>query len=176
MTDAVRTRSRNLVRLIYVLIAAVTFVFDQVTKGMVERRIGMFEVVPVIPHFFNLTRSQNPGAAFGLFANSPAPWKTVLLVIVSALLIGSVLGVAWRSHHLDWKSGVGLALILGGAASNLLDRIRFGEVVDFLDVYYRGYHWYTFNVADAAIVVGAFFLILRVGFASETPQPVAAKH
>lgn len=156
--------SRNLVRLVYVLIAALTFIADQVTKGMVERRIGMFEVVPVIPRFFNLTRSQNPGAAFGLFADSPAPWKTVLLVIVSALLIGSVLGVVWRSHRLDWKSGLGLALILGGAMSNLLDRIRFGEVVDFLDLYYRGYHWYTFNVADAAIVAGAFFLILRVGF------------
>lgn len=168
-------RSRNLVRLLYVLIAALTFIADQVTKGMIERRIGMFEVVPVIPHFFNLTRSQNPGAAFGLFADSPTPWKTVLLVIVSALLIGSVVGVAWRSHHLDWKSGAGLALILGGAMSNLLDRIRFGEVVDFLDVYYHGYHWYTFNLADAAIVAGAFLLILRVGFSSETHQPVATK-
>lgn len=163
-----KSHSKNLVRLAYVLIAALTFVADQVTKGMIERRIGMFEVVPVIPHFFNLTRSQNPGAAFGLFADSPAPWKTVLLVIVSALLIGSVLGVAWRSHHLDWKAGAGLALILGGAASNLLDRIRFGEVVDFLDVYYRGYHWYTFNVADAAIVVGAFLLILKLGFSGES--------
>ncbi|HEV2423265.1 MAG TPA: signal peptidase II [Terriglobia bacterium] len=169
------SRSRNLIRLIYVLIAAVTFVADQVTKGMIERRLGMFEVVPVIPHFFNLTRSQNPGAAFGLFADSPAPWKTVLLVIVSALLIGSVVGVAWRSHHIDWKSGVGLALILGGAMSNLLDRIRFGEVVDFLDVYFRGYHWYTFNLADAAIVAGAFLLILRVGFSSDAPQPASAK-
>ncbi len=162
-------QSRHLVRLVYVLIAAMAFIADQVTKGIIERRIGLYEVVPVIPHFFNLTHSQNPGAAFGLFSDSPAAWKTAVLVIVSALMIGAVLAVVWRSRHLDWKTGAGLALILGGALSNLLDRIRYGRVTDFLDLYYGSYHWYTFNVADTAIVIGAFFLILRVGFSNERP-------
>jgi signal peptidase II len=156
--------SRNLARVLYALIAAVAFISDQWTKGMIQRRIALYEVIPVIPHFFNLTHTQNPGAAFGLFADSPGPWRTLLLVVVSGLLIAAVLGVVWRSRQLDWKAGAGLALILGGALSNLVDRIRFGRVVDFLDLYYRGYHWYTFNVADAAIVTGAFFLILRLGF------------
>jgi len=157
-------RSRNLIRLTYLLIAAAAFFADQLTKSLIEHRIGLYEVVPVIPHFFNLTHSENPGAAFGLFSDSPSLWKTVLLVVVSALMIGAVLAAVWRSHQLDWKTGVGLALIVGGALSNLVDRIRFGRVTDFLDVYYRSYHWYTFNVADSAIVIGAFLLVLEVGF------------
>jgi signal peptidase II len=70
--------------------------------------------------------------------------------------------VKWR--HLRWEAGVGLAMILGGALSNLVDRIRMGRVVDFVDVYFRSYHWPTFNLADSAIVVGAAFLVLQLIF------------
>ena len=166
------SQSRKFVRCVYVLIAGLAFFADQFTKSLIEHRIGLYEVVPVIPHFFNLTHSENPGAAFGLFSESPSLWKTVLLIVVSALMIGAVLAAVWRSHQLDWKTGAGLALIMGGAMSNLVDRIRFGRVTDFLDVYYRSYHWYTFNVADSAIVIGAFLLILKVGFSDGS---VAAK-
>jgi len=162
MPDALSAHIWNLPRLAYALIAAGVFALDQVTKGLVESRIPPFATVTVIPHFFNLTNTKNPGAAFGLFADSPAPWKTGVLVVVSALLIATVVSVVWRSRRLDWQVGLSLSLILGGALSNLADRIRFGRVVDFLDVYFRNYHWYTFNVADSAIVVGACFLIVRV--------------
>lgn len=155
-------RDRSLPRLAYALIAAGVFVADQITKGLVESRIPPFATVTVIPHFFNLTNTKNPGAAFGLFADSPAPWKTAFLVVVSALLIATVVSVVWRSRRLDSRAALGLALILGGAVSNLADRIRYGRVVDFLDLYFRNYHWYTFNVADSAIVIGACFLIVRV--------------
>lgn len=165
MPEPASAPTRSLPRLAYALIAAGVFVADQVTKGLVESRIPPFSVVTVIPHFFNLTNTKNPGAAFGLFADSPAPWKTAFLVVVSALLIATVVTVVWRSRRLDWQAGLGLSLILGGALSNLADRIRFGRVVDFLDLYFRNYHWYTFNVADSAIVVGACFLIVRVMFA-----------
>ncbi len=158
---------QRIARLSYALIAVLAFIADQVTKGLIERRIGLYEVVKVIPHFLNFTHSQNPGAAFGLFAESPALWKTVLLIVVSGLMIAAVLAVVWRSPRLDWKTGAGLALIMGGAISNLVDRIRYGRVTDFIDVYYRSYHWYTFNVADSAIVVGAFLLILKVGFSRD---------
>jgi signal peptidase II len=164
MPETLPASARSISRLAYVLIATAVFIADQVTKGTVERRISPYEVIPVIPHLLNLTHTKNPGAAFGLFADSPAPWKTAFLVIVSALLIATVVGVVWRSRRLNWQAGVGLSLILGGAISNLVDRIRFGRVVDFLDLYFRSYHWYTFNLADSAIVAGAFFLILRVVF------------
>jgi len=165
MPDATPAAVRSLPRLAYALIAAGVLAADQLTKGLVESRIPSFAIVTVIPHLLNLTNTKNPGAAFGLFADSPAPWKTAFLVIVSALLIATVVGVVWRSRRLDWQAGLGLALILGGAVSNLADRIRFGRVVDFLDLYFRNYHWYTFNVADSAIVVGACLLIVRVLFA-----------
>lgn len=160
--ERVHEKVQRISRLAYGLVAAAVFVGDQLTKSMVERSIPEYSVIPVIPHFFNLTHSKNPGAAFGLFADSPAAWKTALLVVVSALLIATVVGVVWKSRRLQWEAGVGLALILGGAISNLIDRIRFGRVVDFLDFYFRSYHWYTFNLADSAIVVGACFLILQV--------------
>jgi signal peptidase II len=164
MVETVSGRARKFSRLAYVLIAAGAFILDQATKGMVERRLPPYEVIPVIPHFFNLTMTRNPGAAFGLFADSPAVWKTAFLVLVSALLIAAVAGVVWRSSRLDWHSGVALSLILGGALSNLLDRIRYGRVVDFIDLYVQSYHWYTFNLADTAIVLGACLLICRMLF------------
>jgi len=84
--------------------------------------------------------------------------------VVSAALLATVVGIVWRTCHLRWESGVGLSLILGGALSNLVDRIRVGRVVDFVDVYFRDYHWPAFNLADSAIVVGAGFLILHYLF------------
>jgi signal peptidase II len=115
-----------------------------------------------MPEFFNLTHTKNAGAAFGLFSESPSPLKTALLILVSGALLLTVVGIVWKTRRLQWETGVGLALILGGALSNLFDRIRAGRVVDFLDVYFRSYHWPTFNLADSAIVVGAGFLILQV--------------
>jgi signal peptidase II len=164
MSEALVARVRNISRVIYAAIAVLVLLGDQVTKSMVESAIPEHEVIPVIPGFFNLTHVRNGGAAFGLFADSPAPWKTVLLIVISAALLASVVGVVWRSRRLQWEAGVGLSLVLGGALSNLVDRIRVGRVVDFLDFYVRNYHWYTFNLADSAIVVGAGFLVLQVIF------------
>lgn len=164
MSEALAVRVRNISRVVYAAIALLVFVGDQVTKSMVDASIPEHEIVPVIPGFFNLTHVRNGGAAFGLFADSPAPWKTGLLIVISIALLGSVIGVVWRSRRLQWEAGVGLSLVLGGALSNLLDRIRMGRVIDFLDFYIRSYHWYTFNLADSAIVVGAGFLVLQVVF------------
>ena len=150
----------------YVVLALVILVGDQATKALVEHAIPERAVIPILPHCLNFVHNRNPGAAFGLFADSPASWKTALLVVVSAALLVFVVVMVWRSKHLPWESGVGLAMILGGALSNLADRIRFGRVVDFIDVYARSYHWPSFNLADSAIVVGAGFLIFHL-FSSE---------
>jgi len=158
------TRVNRFSRAVWVVIAAAIFVADQVTKAAVEGSIPEHTTVPVVPHFLNLVHTKNAGAAFGLFSESPSAWKTVLLIVVSSLLLAMAIGVVWRNQQLRRAAGVGLALILGGALSNLFDRIRFGRVVDFVDVYYRGYHWYTFNLADASIVVGAGFLVFELLF------------
>jgi signal peptidase II len=151
-------------RLVWVVIAVAVFVGDQVTKAVVEDLIPEHTTVPLLPHFLNLIYTKNAGAAFGLFSDSPTAWKTVLLIVVSSLLLAMVFAVMWRNPQLRWETGVGLALILGGALSNLFDRIRLGRVVDFLDVYCRSYHWPTFNLADSAIVVGAGFLVFQLLF------------
>ena len=148
----------------YVLIGVLISAGDQLTKALVVDAIREHAVVPVIPHLLNLTHVSNAGAAFGLFSDSPSPWKTGVLIFVSAALLVTVVSFVWKTHRLQWEAGVGLALILGGAFSNLVDRVRVGRVVDFLDLYFRSYHWYTFNLADRAIVVGACFLILQVIF------------
>jgi signal peptidase II len=162
MSDLLAVRVRNLSRIFYVVIAFLVFLGDQATKYLVETSIPEREVVSVIPGFFNLTHVKNVGAAFGLFADSPATWKTGLLIVASVALLITVVSIVWRNPKLSWEAGVGLSLILGGALSNLLDRIRVGRVVDFLDFYIKSYHWYTFNLADSAIVVGAGLLILQV--------------
>jgi signal peptidase II len=164
MPEAAAVRFKTLYQALYVTIACVIFLGDQGTKMLVERSIPQHGVIPVLPGCLNLTHIRNAGAAFGLFSDSPAAWKTALLTVVSVALLATVVSIVWRSRHLHWESGVGLALILGGALSNLLDRIRIGRVVDFVDVYFRSYHWPAFNLADSAIVVGAGFLVLHYLF------------
>jgi signal peptidase II len=143
-------------------IAVAIFAADQATKALVERHIPPRGVVPVIPGFFNLTNTKNSGAVFGIFADSTVWWKTPLLIVVSAALLIAVVIVVIRTHHLSWGTSIGLALILGGALSNLFDRMRSGLVEDFLDFYFRSYHWATFNLADSAIVVGTAFIVVQV--------------
>ena len=149
-------------RIAYFLIAVLVFAGDQITKTIIEKSIPNGRVITVISGFFNIIHTENSGIAFSLFAGASSPWKMVLLIAVSMALLATVVIVALKSAEITWATGVGLALIVGGASSNLLDRIRFGQVVDFLDVYYRSYHWPTFNVADSAIVVGAGLLIIEL--------------
>ncbi len=147
-------------RIFYAGLALLVVASDQLTKRWVERAIPRGTTVRVISHFFNLVDTRNPGIAFSLFADSPSPWKTGILIAVSTAFLIAVVILVLRSGTLKRRSSVGLALIIGGAVSNLADRLRYGKVVDFLDLYYRGYHWPAFNVADSAIVVGAALLIL----------------
>jgi len=159
------TRARRLqafYRIAYALIVVVIFAGDQITKHIVQDSIAHGEVITVIPGFFNLIHTENSGIAFSLFSGASSSWKLVLLIGVSLALLLTVVVVALKSRQMNWQTGVGLALVVGGASSNLIDRIRFGQVVDFLDVYYRNYHWPTFNVADSAIVVGAGLLLLDI--------------
>jgi signal peptidase II len=151
-------------RIFMAAIAMMVFGADQWTKVLVQSRIPERAVIPVVVGFFNLTNTKNSGAVFGLFSDSPFWWKTPLLIIVSAALLMAVVILVFRTRHLRWETGIGLSLILGGALSNLFDRIRWAQVEDFLDFYVRSYHWATFNLADSAIVVGTGFIVVQVLF------------
>ena len=152
-------------RLIHLLIALMVFLLDRWTKHVVAARIGLYSHVQVIPGFLRITHTENTGAAFSLFADSPAHWKTVALIVFSAVAIVIVAGLLWKQTRPLGITGVALSLILGGAAGNLWDRVISGRVVDFLLVYYKSYQWPVFNLADSAIVVGAALLVIDILFA-----------
>jgi signal peptidase II len=129
----------------------------------------------VITDVFDLTYVRNSGAAFGLFASVDSSLKAILLNSVAVIVFLVVSAYALRSSHKSVRLQVGLALILGGAVGNLLDRVRFGYVVDFLDFSLSGHHWPAFNVADSAICIGVGLLFLDMlrNEESETPRPDA---
>ena len=145
-------------------VAGLVMIIDQITKAIVLKTLPLYTSVPVIPGFFSLTHIQNPGAAFGFMANqSSSLYKTAFLLITSTAVC--VLFFLYqkipRSHPL---LATGFALVLGGAVGNLIDRIRFGKVVDFLDFYIENLHWPAFNVADSAITVGMAIILIHLLF------------
>ena len=135
-------------------------IVDQATKAMVLAWLPLHTSVTVIPGLLDFTHVRNTGAAFGLLNAADFPYKPVVLALVATLaLVGVGLYAAGLAHH-QFVARLGLALILGGAAGNLLDRIAIGSVVDFVDVYWRSYHFWAFNVADSAITVGVATMML----------------
>src|SRR4051812_33200092 len=143
-------------------LAGLVIALDRVTKVIIESKLSFFDQYRVIPGFFDIVRSQNRGVAFGIFNDSTSEWRTLLLVIASLTAVVALSVMLWNAHKLDRASVWGFALILGGAAGNLIDRVVSGHVTDFLLVYFRDYQWPTFNVADSGIVVGSGFLLLDV--------------
>lgn len=145
-------------------IAVAVFIADQLTKHLVESRIPEQAVIPVVKGCFNLTNTRNSGAVFGIFADVAVWWKTPLLVVISIVLLVAVVAIVLKTQDMRWPSRLGMSLVVGGALSNLFDRVRSGLVEDFLDFYFRNYHWATFNLADSAIVVGTGLIIVQVLF------------
>jgi len=148
-------------------IIATIFVLDRVTKVWVERAVGLFDTIPVIPEVFNIVHTKNRGAAFGLFNDAPSEWRTLFLVVVSLGILGMIGQMLWQATRERSTAALrlALALVFGGAIGNLWDRILKGEVTDFLQVFLGSYEWPSFNVADSAISVGAVLLavdMLRV--------------
>jgi signal peptidase II len=153
-------------------IAIVVLLLDRIAKWAIASNIPLRDSVVVIPGFFNLAHVENPGAAFGLFAESPAQWKVGALVSFSVIALIVVSALLWKNGHVLSTTTIGLSLILGGALGNLWDRMVSGHVVDFLDFYVGSYHWPAFNVADSAIVVGAILLVAEIVFAKSANETV----
>ena len=152
-------------RKFHFLIALGVVALDRVSKLVIAKYIPLHDSIPVIPDFFRLTHVENRGAAFGLFADSPSEWKIGVLVLFSIIALVVVSALLWRNSHSMNTTGVGLALILGGAVGNLWDRLVSGQVLDFLLFYIGKYQWPAFNVADSAIVIGAGLLVIEILFA-----------
>ncbi|MDH4230009.1 MAG: signal peptidase II [Nitrospirota bacterium] len=132
---------------------------DQITKWWITGALMLNQSRPVVPGFFSLTLVHNPGAAFGLFADSGAALRTAFLGAVSVLAVVLLTVFYLRTSATDRAARAAALLVIGGAIGNLVDRVRFGKVVDFLDVFVGTWHWPAFNVADSCITVGiALFL------------------
>jgi signal peptidase II len=156
--------TKNSARSLYLIIALVVVLLDRWTKHLVAQRIRLYSHIQVIPGFFRITHTENTGAAFSLFADSPTPWKTGLLIAFSGIALVVVSVLLWKNHEAHLVTGIGLSLIMGGALGNLWDRLARGRVVDFLLFYFKRYQWPVFNLADSAIVVGAGLLVVEILF------------
>ena len=146
-------------RLYWTLIAAIV-VADQLSKALVRRWLELHESVSIVPDMLALTRVHNTGAAFGMFNAVDVPGKALVLTVVAGLALA---GVAWYAASIpahDRLARLGVACILGGAIGNLIDRATAGYVLDFVDASWQGWHFWAFNVADAAISVGVVLMIL----------------
>ncbi|HEX7216735.1 MAG TPA: signal peptidase II [Methylomirabilota bacterium] len=142
--------------------ALAVLLLDQVAKYWALQRLLPGIPRPVLDSLFSLTLVMNPGLAFGMLGGMPAGWRWVVaLLSIGALGILAMVGLRMLPAG-GWLTPVALGMIFGGAVGNLIDRARFGAVVDFLDFYWRGYHWPAFNVADSAITVGVALLAFQM--------------
>jgi signal peptidase II len=151
------------------LIVLTVLILDQLTKWFVTGAMRLHESISIIPDLFSLTYIRNSGAAFGILAGSHAGFRLVFFGLTSVLALALLGTIYVRLSPADWIGQVSVASIFGGAVGNLIDRIRSGEVIDFLDFSLLGHHWPAFNVADAAITVGVCFLIGHFFTHKETP-------
>lgn len=145
-------------------------VLDQITKAIVSSRLALGESVEVISGLLHLTLVRNTGMAFGLLSRSDLPYKSVIMTLLSVGALAAVLYYTMRSDQGDRITRFGLAFILGGALGNIIDRVRFGYVVDFVDVFYGSSHWPAFNVADTSICIGVGLLLLDSFRRRESPS------
>jgi signal peptidase II len=156
--------TKNSVRSVHFLLALLVVILDRWTKRLVAANIQMYTHIQIIPGFFRITHTENTGAAFSLFADSPSHFKTAALITFSMVAMVVVSILLWKQSRAFTLTGIAFSLILGGALGNLWDRVASGRVVDFLLFYVKQYQWPVFNLADSAIVVGASLLVLEIIF------------
>lgn len=151
---------------LFLAIAGVVILLDQLTKGWIIATLRIHEGFPVVDGFFNIVHVRNPGAAFGFMAGASPAFRSVFFIAITLVAILLILHYLWRTFRQTAEEKMSLvfslSLILAGAVGNLIDRIRFGEVVDFLDLYVGTTHWPAFNVADASISIGATVLVIAL--------------
>lgn len=141
-------------------VSLAVLVLDQVSKQLVRTHLPEFDSVPIIANLVDFTHVENKGVAFGLLNDAQLPFKGG---VTSALAVVALVGIGLYARHIrreEWVARLGLSLILGGAVGNLIDRLRVGYVVDFVDVYWRTWHFWAFNAADASITIGAILVFL----------------
>jgi signal peptidase II len=158
-------------RLGWALASVAVLALDQTTKHLVRACMPLHDSIPILPGLFQLTHVTNRGALFGMMRDLPDPWRAAVFTSIPILAIVLIVWFQARTPAGEGLAQVGLALVLAGAVGNLVDRLRFGQVTDFLDVYLGEHHWPAFNLADASICVGVTLLLLDL--MRHGPRPAA---
>ncbi|MCK9273830.1 MAG: signal peptidase II [Syntrophales bacterium] len=147
---------------VFLPVSLFVIVSDQVTKFLIRDSLGLYETIPVIEGLFNITYIRNPGAAFGFLSGASPFFRSLFLTLITVAVIALIIYILGKNDRQERLLHVSLSLVLGGAIGNLIDRIVFGEVTDFIDLYIGSAHWPAFNIADMAISAGAFMLIFEM--------------
>ena len=156
---------------ILLIVFLVVIALDQSTKLMIQQTLPLHKTVEIIPGFFNLIHVRNTGGAFGIFGGEKGPVGSVLFVVASLIAVGILVVLFLRVKEHEKTLAFSLALLLSGAIGNLLDRLSYGEVIDFLDFHVSLYHWPAFNVADSAISIGIGLMALEL-LIKEQKKPI----
>jgi signal peptidase II len=146
----------------YLWIAGVIVALDQVTKALVDDFMTLHESRTIVEGLVRLTYVQNRGAAFGILSEAGLPYQSLMFSVVSLLALLAIALYAWRMPVQSRLPQTALAMVMGGAVGNLLDRARLGYVIDYVDMYWGPHHWPAFNVADSAITVGVALLVIDI--------------
>lgn len=146
----------------YFWVAAAVVALDQLAKALVDRYMDLHESHTIVEGLARLTYVQNRGAAFGILSDADLPYQSLLFSFISILALGAIAVYAWKLPIASRLPQMALALIMGGAVGNLIDRMRLGYVIDYVDVYWGRHHWPAFNVADSAISIGVTLLVLDI--------------
>jgi signal peptidase II len=144
----------------YLFLTLGVIALDQFTKRLVARSIELHDSREIVSGLASLTHVRNRGAAFGFLSNADFPHQSILFSLLSVVALAAIAAYAFRLPATQRWPQIALALIMGGAVGNLIDRMAYGFVIDFVDVYWRNHHWPAFNVADSCISVGVAMLIL----------------
>lgn len=161
-------RDRAVSGVVLLGIAVVVVILDQASKAWALSALSGSEPLTVIPGFFDLVLTRNTGGVFGLLSGTPSPARRAAFLGATVVALGVILLLLRRWGRESRLLACALALVAGGAVGNLIDRLRFGSVVDFIDWHWHTHHWYTFNIADSAITTGAL-LLLAQSLLPETP-------
>jgi signal peptidase II len=149
-------------RLPYLVLVLAILALDRSTKGLIQTKLLLNQTILIIDGFFNITYVRNTGVAFGILDPVSFPLKSTVLAVLTLAAIAGVLVYSWRTPINQTLLHTALSLILAGALGNLYDRVNYGYVIDFIEVYFRSYRWPSFNVADSAITMGVGLLVLQV--------------
>jgi len=154
-------------------IAGTVLVLDQLTKYVIQAHVRLHSIITVVPGFFNVTHVRNKGAAFGMLSSLPELWRGAFFIMVTIAAVGALIILIVKTR--ERLPVYAFSLIAGGAVGNVIDRIRYGEVVDFIQWYVKSWYWPSFNVADSAISIGVGLLAIELLFLSKSGTGESSK-